>query len=84
MYSCLLLLLIHILVKGSSIWKLKIILLCTEKEIENEKHFTSLQNSQVFIYPIVFFGFFSHGIVCLKSVRKKIFMAVEKWEDSCH
>lgn len=52
------------------------------KEIENEKHFTSLQNSQVFIYPIVYFGFFFYGIVCLNSVRKKIFMAIEKREDS--
>lgn len=54
-----------------------------EKKLKNEKYFTSLQNSQLFIYLIVCFGFFSHGIVCLNSVRKQIFMATEKRGDSC-
>lgn len=59
-----LLLLIHILVK-ESIWKLNIILLYTKKEVENEKYFTSLQNSQVFIHPIVCFSLFPHATVHL-------------------
>lgn len=63
-FSPILLLLFHILVK-ESIWKLKIILLYTKKEIENGKYFTSLQNSQVFIYPIVCFSLFPHAIVYL-------------------
>lgn len=68
----LLFLLIHILVK-ISMWKLKIILLYTKKEIENEKYFTSLQNSQVFIYPIVCFSFFPHDIVCLNNEKEAFY-----------
>lgn len=74
----------HILVKVLSIWKLKIILLYEKKEIESEKHFTSLQNSQIFICHVVLASFPMESIICLKSLRKKIFMAVEGRGESCH
>ena len=55
-----------------------------KNEIESEKHFTSLQNSHIFICHVVLPSFPMESIVCLNSVRKKIFMAVEERGESCH
>lgn len=66
----------HILVKVLSIWKLKIILLYEKKlKVEKLVH-QPTQNSQIFICHVVL-AFPMESIICLKSLRKKIFMAVE-------
>lgn len=87
MFLSMLLPLNHLLVKGLPIWKLKIILLDEKKEIEQGKYFTSLQNSQIFIFPIVLASF--PMALFVLTLRERIFMTTERrgehghWVVSC-